>query len=68
MKLVNPNIKSLKSICENQVTEKEMDQDYSDFKQENLSSCEYLNYFEKRLPTPAYVPEKLLYPRPTDGK
>jgi hypothetical protein len=67
LKLVNPNIKSLKSDCENQVTESEMDQDYNDFKNENVATSEYLNYFDKRFPTPAYVPEKFLYPRPSDG-
>ncbi len=66
LKQVNPNIKSLKSECEHQISETEMDNDYEEFKKE--TKCEYFNYFGNRFATPAYVPEKLLYPRPTDGK
>ena len=67
LKQLNPNLKSLKSKIEKEISENEMDNDYAEFRNEN-PYCNYFTYFDEKPATPAYLPKYDRFPKPNDGK
>lgn len=54
-------------LDEKTINDTDCDNDYDEFKKQ--TKCEYLDYFDRKTKMePAYVPEKLLFPKPSDGK
>lgn len=69
VQIYNRNQNKLKKHNEDSNDQMIIDEDNNNYndvlKRESTNGPEYLNYFEKKPDKPSYVPEKLLYPKPT---